>query len=118
MTDIIYFDSAATTFPKPREALERMIDLYAAKGVSPGRGGYDLALEAEEMVSHARRRLCRLFGGDEPARVAFASNATDALNLVIKLEAVCGKKIKPEQLKEIRSVQDIVDAVEALVNGG
>ena len=84
MTDIIYFDSAATTFPKPREALERMIDLYAAKGVSPGRGGYDLALEAEEMVSHARRRLCRLFGGDEPARVAFASNATDALNLVIQ----------------------------------
>ena len=45
-------------------------------------------------------------------------DSIDALNLVIKLEAVCGKKIKPEQLKEIRSVQDIVDAVEALVNGG
>jgi cysteine desulfurase/selenocysteine lyase len=84
MADIIYLDNAATTFPKPREALQHMIDLYAAKGVSPGRGGYDLALEAEEMVSDARRRLCRLFGGDEPARVIFASNATDALNLVIQ----------------------------------
>jgi cysteine desulfurase/selenocysteine lyase len=84
MTDIIYLDNAATTFPKPREALERMIDLYAAKGVSPGRGGYDLALEAEETVSQARRRLCRLFRGNEPARVIFASNATDALNLAIQ----------------------------------
>jgi cysteine desulfurase family protein len=84
MAEIVYLDNAATTFPKPREALERMIDLYAAKGVSPGRGGYDLALEAEEMVSAARRRLCRFFGGDDPARVIFASNATDALNLVIQ----------------------------------
>ncbi len=84
MTDVIYLDNAATTFPKPREVLERMIDLYSAKGVSPGRGSYDLALEAEELVSAARRRLCRLFGGDDPDRVIFASNATDALNLVIQ----------------------------------
>jgi cysteine desulfurase/selenocysteine lyase len=84
MAEIVYLDNAATSFPKPREVLERMIDLYAAKGVSPGRGGYDLALEAEEMVSAARRRLCRFFGGDDPARVIFASNATDALNLVIQ----------------------------------
>jgi cysteine desulfurase family protein len=84
MAEIVYLDNAATTFPKPREVLERMIDLYSAKGVSPGRGGYDLALEAEEMVSAARRRLCRFFGGDDPARVIFASNATDALNLVIQ----------------------------------
>lgn len=84
MTNVIYLDNAATTFPKPREVLERMIDLYSAKGVSPGRGSYDLALEAEELVSAARRRLCRLFGGDDPDRVIFASNATDALNLVIQ----------------------------------
>ena len=81
---MIYLDNASTTFPKPREALERMIDLYAAKGVSPGRGGYDLALEAEDLVSAARRRLCRFFGGDDPNRVIFAANATDALNIVIQ----------------------------------
>jgi selenocysteine lyase/cysteine desulfurase len=84
MTEHIYLDNAATTFPKPREVLERMVGLYAAKGVSPGRGGYDLALEAEELVTDARRRLCLFFGGDDPDRVIFASNATDALNLVIQ----------------------------------
>ena len=99
MADIIYLDNAATTFPKPREALQRMIDLYAAKGVSPGRGGYDLALEAEEMVSHARRRLCRLFGGDEPARVTFASNASDALNLVIQGTAKPGGHVVSSELE-------------------
>jgi cysteine desulfurase/selenocysteine lyase len=43
MAEIIYLDNAATTFPKPREVLERMIDLYAAKGVSPGRENWSLA---------------------------------------------------------------------------
>jgi len=84
MAEIVYLDNAATTFPKPREALERMIDLYAAKGVSPGRGGYDCAQEADELVYGVRKRLCQFFGGDDPDRVIFASNATDALNLVIQ----------------------------------
>lgn len=81
---MIYLDNAATTFPKPREVLERMIDLYTAQGVSPGRGGYDCAQEADELVHGVRTGLCRFFGGDDPDRVIFASNATDALNLVIQ----------------------------------
>ena len=99
MADIVYLDNAATTFPKPREVLERMIDLYAAQGVSPGRGGYDLALEAEEMVSAARKRLCQFFGGDDPARVIFASNATDALNLVIQGAVKPGGHVVSSQLE-------------------
>ncbi len=84
LAEMIYLDNAATTFPKPREVLERMMDLYAAKGVSPGRGGYDLAQEANELVHGTRKRLCRFFGSDDPDRVIFAANATDALNLIIQ----------------------------------
>ena len=76
-----------------------MIDLYSAKGVSPGRGGYDLAQEAEEMLSAARRRLCRFFGGDDPARVIFASNATDALNLVIQGVVISGGHVVSSELE-------------------
>ena len=96
---MIYLDNASTTFPKPREALERMIDLYAAKGVSPGRGGYDLALEAEDLVSAARRRLCRFFGGDDPNRVIFAANATDALNIVIQGAVQAGGHVVSSRLE-------------------
>ena len=51
--DFVYLDNAATTFPKPPEVLRFMCDFYASHGVNPGRTGFDLALEAEE-VGEAR----------------------------------------------------------------
>jgi cysteine desulfurase family protein len=80
----IYLDNAATTFPKPREVLEEMIGAYYSLGVSPGRGSYDLAMEAEERVMSIRRQVCQFFGGSDPERVIFSYNATDALNTLIQ----------------------------------
>ncbi|MGI5836682.1 MAG: aminotransferase class V-fold PLP-dependent enzyme [Chloroflexota bacterium] len=81
---MIYLDNAATTFPKPREVLERMVEVYGRLGVSPGRGSYDLAVEAEQLVAETRCKLANFFGAPDPDRVIFASNATDALNLAIQ----------------------------------
>ncbi len=81
---LIYLDNAATVFPKPEKVLKKMMDTYHAIGVSPGRGGYDLAITALDMVMDVRENLCRFFGGDDPERVIFASNASDALNLIIQ----------------------------------
>lgn len=81
---LIYLDNAATTFPKPRVMLKRMIDTYARMGVSPGRGSYDLAAEAEELVGETREKLARFFGAPDPKHVIFANNATEALNLAIQ----------------------------------
>ena len=81
---MIYLDNAATSFPKPAECLRRALELYLEKGASPGRGGYDLAVEAEELVNAARRRLCRFFGGDDDYHLCFTHNATDALNMLIR----------------------------------
>jgi len=80
---IIYLDNAATTFPKPREVLERMVDVYARFGVNPGRSGYDLCMVAGELVFETRKALAAFFGARTPERVIFATNATDALNLAI-----------------------------------
>jgi cysteine desulfurase family protein len=81
---LIYLDNAATTFPKPAEILTQMLETYQRLCVSPGRGGYDLAVEAETLVEQTRRKLGRFFGAPDPERVIFASNATDALNLAIQ----------------------------------
>ena len=81
---LTYLDNAATTFPKPRPVLERMLETYARLGVSPGRGGYDLAVEAEDLVQGIRAKTAAFFGGPDPDRVVFAGNATDALNLAIQ----------------------------------
>ena len=113
LAGMIYLDNAATTFPKPREILERMIDLYAAKGVSPGRGGYDCAQEADELVSGVRKRLCQFFGGDDPNRAIFASNATDALNLIIQGTVKPGGHVVSSQLEHnsvLRPLQHLREA--------
>ncbi|MBI5581016.1 MAG: aminotransferase class V-fold PLP-dependent enzyme [Deltaproteobacteria bacterium] len=81
---MIYLDNAATSFPKPAECLQRALERYLQLGASPGRGGYDLAVEAEAAVSAVRRKLCRFFGAEEDDRICFTYNATDALNLLIQ----------------------------------
>jgi cysteine desulfurase family protein len=81
MNALIYLDNAATSFPKPPGLLARMAEEYGRMGFSPGRGGYDGAVQAEAFVQTVRRKVARLFGVPDPARVVFAANATDALNL-------------------------------------
>jgi cysteine desulfurase family protein len=83
MTDCVYLDNAATTFPKPPEVVRFMCEFYTTRGVNPGRTGFDLALEAEEVLIDARQSLASFFGGSERDRLVFSYNVTDALNLLI-----------------------------------
>jgi len=83
MTDFIYLDNAATTFPKPREVIQYMTEFYATRGVNPGRTGFDLAVEAEETLIRSRQTLAGFFGGTDSNRLVFSHNVTDALNLLI-----------------------------------
>lgn len=82
---LIYFDNAATAWPKPQNVYDFMLEFYRATGVNPGRSGFDLALEAGALLDKLRKRLTAFFGGDEdtPERLCFGYNATDALNLII-----------------------------------
>ena len=54
MSEFVYLDNAATTFPKPPEVIQAACDFYSTRGVNPGRTGFDLALEAEETLTGAR----------------------------------------------------------------
>ena len=62
-----------------------MIDFYRRCGVNPGRSGFDLAVEAGNILEDLRKKMTKFFGGDEdaPERLCFGYNATDALNLII-----------------------------------
>ena len=42
-------------------------------------------------------------------------DSLDAVDLVVHLQKLTGKKIKPEEFKLVRSVQDVVDAVANLL---
>ena len=42
-------------------------------------------------------------------------DSIDAVDLVVRLQEITRKRIKPDQFKSVRTVADVVDAVEELV---
>ena len=42
-------------------------------------------------------------------------DSIDAVAMIVHLQKKTGKKIKPEEFKAVRTVQDVVDAVERLL---
>jgi len=83
MDEFIFLDNGATSFPKPEEVYKFMDQFYRKFGVNPGRSGYDLCLEAGELVEETRMILTNFFKGKDPNRLCFSYNSTDALNLAI-----------------------------------
>jgi cysteine desulfurase family protein len=83
MKKLIFLDNGATSYPKPQEVYEFMDHFYRNFGVNPGRSGYDLCLETEQMVDETRKMLTNFFNGADSNRLCFSYNSTDALNLII-----------------------------------
>ena len=82
---MIYFDNAATSWPKPPGVAEAMTHFAKEIGANPGRSGHRLAVEAGRTVYSAREAIAELFNGPDPLRVVFGQNVTESLNL-----ALCG----------------------------
>lgn len=81
---MIYFDNAATTWPKPEAVYQAVDQCMRKKGANPGRSGHRMALMAGQIVFETRELIAQLFNIMNPAQVIFTSNATEALNLGIK----------------------------------
>ncbi len=43
-------------------------------------------------------------------------DSIDAVDLVVKLKTVTGKKIQPDEFKAVRTMENVVDVVSGLVN--
>jgi len=82
---MIYFDNAATSWPKPPVVARAMLRFLDEVGANPGRSGHRLAVEAGRVVYSAREAVAELFNAPDPLRVVFGPNVTEALNL-----ALCG----------------------------
>ena len=80
---MIYFDNAATTFPKPPSVAKEMLRCMREYGGNPGRSGHRLSLAAAEAVFDVRESLAEFFGIERPENIVFTANCTGALNLAI-----------------------------------
>ncbi|ADC49638.1 aminotransferase required for NAD biosynthesis (NifS protein) [Alkalihalophilus pseudofirmus OF4] len=80
---MIYFDHAASSYPKPKAVGEAMIEAVNEYAANPGRGGHQLAERAGRVIQEARNELAAFFNAPNGKHVWFYQNATMALNQAI-----------------------------------
>ena len=83
MSKFIYLDSGATSWPKPQKVIDEMMRALTEYGANPGRGAYNMALQASMTVFQARQLLTDFFNGSNSQRMILTANTTDGLNMAI-----------------------------------
>ncbi|MCL1904313.1 MAG: aminotransferase class V-fold PLP-dependent enzyme [Oscillospiraceae bacterium] len=80
---MIYFDNAATTFPKPPQVISALKKSLNEYGGNPGRAGHRISMKTAEAVYDSREK-CADFFGAKVENTVFTINCTHALNMAIK----------------------------------
>ena len=101
----LYFDNAATSFPKPQCVIDAMVSYQNSCGASPGRGAYAQAVDATNVLEHCRSMLCELVHAEDSTHCIFTLNCTDALNLAINGTASFHRHLG-EQIHIVTTVMD------------
>lgn len=76
----------------------------------------------EDILNTLRQVMSELFDTD-PAAITLDANlytdldidSIDAVDLVVKIREITGKKLSPEDFKNVRLVSDVIDAIETLL---
>jgi acyl carrier protein len=76
----------------------------------------------EEILAQLKRELCSLFEL-KPEQITPSArlyddldlDSIDAVDLAVRLQQLTNKRIRPDQFKAVRTVDDIVDAVERML---
>ncbi|NEW07276.1 aminotransferase class V-fold PLP-dependent enzyme [Paenibacillus sp. SYP-B3998] len=84
MREIIYFDQAASSWPKPPTVMDAMMTCMHEYAANPGRGSHQMAVQASRALFETRKNLAKLFHIKNPNDISFALNTTHALNQAIK----------------------------------
>lgn len=104
---MVYFDNAATSFPKPGSVYRKWQQAMSAFGANPGRSGHAFSQKTAEAVFASRAKCAELFGA-EPENTIFTLNCTHALNFAIKGLAEKGKSFVISDMEHNAVVRPIV----------
>ena len=80
----IYFDHAATSWPKPKQVVEAVTEAMLHTSANPGRGSHKMAVQASRILFNTRKELAKLFNIKNPNDIVFTYNTTMSLNMAIK----------------------------------
>ena len=112
---MIYFDNAATTWPKPESVINAVAESLKHSSANPGRSGHKMSISASEKIFSIREEIAAFFGISNPCNVIFTMNSTHALNIVINgvLEkgdhVICTQMDHNSVLRPIFTRQDEVE---------
>ena len=84
MNDIVYFDNAATSYPKPEGVYYEAYKCMREYCGNPGRGSNKMAIASSKVLFDCRAALKDFFNAPSEENVIFTYNATYALNIAIK----------------------------------
>jgi acyl carrier protein len=79
-------------------------------------------MSRDEILAELRRELGELFDL-KPGQITLEArlnddldlDSIDAVDLAVRLQDLTHKRIRPEQFKAVRTVKDVVDAVEEML---
>lgn len=111
---MLYFDNAATTYPKPGSVLKAVDESIKYYCANPGRAGHNMAQRTSKLVFSTREKIAELFGVNKPENIIFTPNCTYALNCVIKGLALPGSHFVISSLEH----NAVVRPLEALKKDG
>lgn len=101
---MIYFDSAATSYPKPESVRRAAAEAVVRYGGNPGRSGHDMSMRASQAVYSVREKAGEMFGAP-PENVIFTANCTESLNMAIK-------GLAERELREGKAFHVIISSLE------
>ena len=81
---MLYFDNAATTYPKPEQVYKEMDRLTRECAVNSGSGSYKKAENASAVINETRKKVSEFMGAENAEDVIFTSSATEAANRVLR----------------------------------
>jgi len=80
---LIYFDNAATSGPKPDSVMRAICDCLKNANANPGRSAHSLSIKAAELIYRTREIIGELFHFSNTENIVLTKNATEALNIAI-----------------------------------
>ncbi len=80
----VYFDNAATSYPKPPSVYEAINFTLQHVRANPGRGEHSLSQSANRIIFKARETIAEFFNIPNSRNIVFTSNGTEAINLALK----------------------------------
>lgn len=80
----VYMDNSATSFPKPPEVIDAMVEYMTVGGTNISRSISTQASGAGDKIFMLREKIAAFFNTKSSKEVIFTKNITESLNIIIK----------------------------------